>query len=610
MGWALPFERPSLDAAHSILAHVEVAGEPRNGDRPGKCSVLKHICSERRMLEAILKSGMFPSQLPPCFTTEPFAAYCAATPAVIPQVPASTKKNTSAEKFSVARAGHFRRPTAIVNPQQYFHLAKIISDNEAFLWAFMATSSLSASKPTAIPGGGRSITIAATRELSEKKLLLASGYKYSLTTDIAQFFPSIYTHSLSWALYGKAAVKASLAIKGSLKTLGDKLDEAMRHLQSNQTIGIPIGPDASHIFAELIACAVDVKLKAALPNLVGFRYVDDYVFFFDDIKHAEACLAVLTKSLSEYELNLNAAKTHIEAITGISSDHWTHELKAFNLSDKRLGQKRDINHFFDLANFLANKNSDENVMKFALRKLAANLINPDNWKAAEAHLLRAAIVFPNTIIDVARFLYTYSKNGYSINSAAVEKTINTILSEHAPLEHHSEVAWALWIAIGMNIQIDPSVAKTVSLMRSSPCHILIFELQRRGMCSMIDNSLLVERNNSDDLYGDMWLAVYETRVQGLFTPPADLLKGTFFGSLRDAGVKFFDLNRVPKPFFSFKPGTDINSVFHADGTYADADVEFDEIPEEYADEVDEDVDFASAVEEKEEIDDDENPFYL
>ena len=83
--------------------------------------------------------------------------------------------------------------------------------------------------------------------------------------------PSLYTHSIPWALYGKAASKAALATKSrSRRRFGDKLDAALQCMNHGQTNGIPIGPDTSLVVAELVLSAVDVTLNENRV-LSGFR---------------------------------------------------------------------------------------------------------------------------------------------------------------------------------------------------------------------------------------------------------------------------------------------------------------------------------------------------
>ncbi|MEO6825614.1 MAG: RNA-directed DNA polymerase [Nitrosospira sp.] len=58
---------------------------------------------------------------------------------------------------------------------------------------------------------------------------------------------------------------------------GNDLDHRCQSFQDGQTISIPIGPDSSHILAEIIGVAMDLRLNEELKYWpAGFRYVDDF----------------------------------------------------------------------------------------------------------------------------------------------------------------------------------------------------------------------------------------------------------------------------------------------------------------------------------------------
>ena len=109
---------------------------------------------------------------------------------------------------------------------------------------------------------------------------MSTGYRYVVITDISGFFPTIYTHTIPWALHGK-----SIAKQNQSKTpefFGNILDDRCMGVQDRQTIGLPIGPDTSHIIAEIIGVSIDEAIKKSLGTWPkGFRYVDDFYFFFD-----------------------------------------------------------------------------------------------------------------------------------------------------------------------------------------------------------------------------------------------------------------------------------------------------------------------------------------
>ncbi|MFP3360814.1 RNA-directed DNA polymerase, partial [Planococcus sp. SIMBA_143] len=80
---------------------------------------------------------------------------------------------------------------------------------------------------------------------------------YRVRTDIANFYKSIYSHSLPWALIGIAEAKGN---RGSSHWY-NKIDKATRISQRNETKGITIGPATSSILSEIILFPVDAHLR-------------------------------------------------------------------------------------------------------------------------------------------------------------------------------------------------------------------------------------------------------------------------------------------------------------------------------------------------------------
>ena len=139
-------------------------------------------------------------------------------------------------------------------------------------------------------------------ELTRLRALRRRAARYLLITDIDQFYPTIYTHAIPWALHGKAASKAALKTgktKGA-PSLGDEIDKALRLMNDGQTQGIPIGPDTSLLVAEVLLAAADDTLLPKASSLLsavpapfqGFRYVDDYELAFATLSAAEDTLAI------------------------------------------------------------------------------------------------------------------------------------------------------------------------------------------------------------------------------------------------------------------------------------------------------------------------------
>jgi hypothetical protein len=156
---------------------------------------------------------------------------------------------------------------------------------------------------------------------------LEKQYSSMVKFDVARCFDSIYTHTLPWALLSKEDVKAHL--KESKKTFGGEFDNLMQELNYNETNGIIIGPELSRLFAEMILQRVDLDVSHTLAthrlkherDYRVARYVDDYFVFYNDGRDRKRILEVFERSLADYKLFLNHAKTaeHDKPIiTGVS----------------------------------------------------------------------------------------------------------------------------------------------------------------------------------------------------------------------------------------------------------------------------------------------------
>src|SRR6266851_4721918 len=193
----------------------------------------------------LLTRGYFPRELPPPFTTEAFGAFVA-VPAQRATLPAQ-RDWTCCVSHNLARPGSLRRPLKIPNPVHHLPLAEEIERQWPMLVGQFRRASFSASVPIV----RRTILDRAIvprlshRVLSRLRARRFVGTRYFLRTDINQFYSSIYTHSVPWALHGKAIAKANIGT-----TAADAIDRAFRNQQGGQTVGIPIGPDCSLVAAE------------------------------------------------------------------------------------------------------------------------------------------------------------------------------------------------------------------------------------------------------------------------------------------------------------------------------------------------------------------------
>lgn len=137
------------------------------------------------------------------------------------------------------------------------------------------------------------------------------GYEYVASADIYNFYESIYTHSISWAIEKKDIAKSS---RGNELT-GNKIDKLFQNAHDGQTNGIPTGNVLSDLAAELILKDIDRLLASVIETegIKAYRFRDDYRFVCKTKGQALLITDTLAYYLStEYGLTLNKTKTKIQ----------------------------------------------------------------------------------------------------------------------------------------------------------------------------------------------------------------------------------------------------------------------------------------------------------
>lgn len=152
-------------------------------------------------------------------------------------------------------------------------------------------------------------------QIEQKSIALALEYDFVIHTDITDFYPSIYTHSISWAIHGKSTAKMK-SFRNNKKHLGNQIDFYLREMSFGQTNGIPQGSVLMDFISEILLGSLDKELSARLnsENISSFkilRYRDDYRIFSNDQVEALKILKILTEVLSGFGLKLNASKTFV-----------------------------------------------------------------------------------------------------------------------------------------------------------------------------------------------------------------------------------------------------------------------------------------------------------
>jgi len=219
------------------------------------------------------------------------------------------------------------RPMQIIHPVLYVYLIRLITEKKN--WEYIQNRFNLFSKTSvnciSIPRESDSVQSDKASQvkfwwenIEQHSIKKSLEFNYVFTTDITDCYGAIYTHSIEWALDkdGKEGVKKKLKEKKNSNSLGQKIDVTIRHTTYNQTNGIPQGSTLMDFIAEIILGYADEQLTKAIKinkiNKNSFqivRYRDDYRIFVNDPNIGHKILKLLSTTLYDLGLKMNAAKT-------------------------------------------------------------------------------------------------------------------------------------------------------------------------------------------------------------------------------------------------------------------------------------------------------------
>lgn len=484
--------------------------------------------------QTLLSNGYFPKELPPTFNSAGFASYVVKSgPLQLTSPTGGRNLITRPALHNLARPNGQRRRLHIPNPFSYYSLCDLLSNNWKAIERHWSKSKLSVSQPVADVSGMRALkTESEGIDLVKHRARIRRAGRFIVKTDISRFYSSIYTHSIPWALEGKAHAK-----KERRGGFANELDARMRALQDGQTLGIPTGPDASVIVAEIIGASLDQQLQQA--KITGMRFVDDYELVFPSRVAADAGLATLEGILAEFELAINTRKTAIYELPVELDRRWVAEIRNYEFADKESVKAEELIEYFNKAFELKSQNPHDPVLGYAVARLRA--VEADEWGLLQDLVSQCAVVEHGAMEALVTH---FEKNRDRGISDALDHVIADILNQGASLTHGSELAWALWAAIWFRRPIPTRVAKKLdgnpdSVVALLALHAKSLGLIKKGVTFPLWSSLM--RRSS--LYDSSWLLAYEADVHGWLPSaekPNHVDSDPNFSQLKNAGVSFYD----------------------------------------------------------------------
>ena len=334
------------------------------------------------------------------------------------------------------------------------------------------------------------------------------GAHYIVRTDISNCFPSIYTHSIPWALHGRSKSKKdrSVLLKGNLL---DKVTQGVRDGQSN---GLLIGPHASNVISEIILTRIDDEMIRKGYKRFS-RYIDDYTFYAKTHNEAEAFIRDLGMQMREYELVLNRNKTEILPMPRPIEEDWVRELKSF-----RWPAKGETVHFgtirslLDLALKLAQRAESYAVLNYAIKMVPPGLGSRAKRLFVQ-EAINLALLYPYLcpILDE----HVFNKYRYDGIEKVILEFIEELLEIGIQRIYSDAIVHALYYALKYDLQLSTSEDKLREIIKIDDClsDVLLLEYAKRYRIMRIQRAI---RRRADKLKGmevreqdRFWLLIYQ-----------------------------------------------------------------------------------------------------
>lgn len=501
--------------------------------------------TKSQRFKRLISHGFFAPELPPCFVSDDLARYRAVIWRDIEAqgIQVLDRLVTQTSWFNFPRFGRNDRRHGVVNPISYMAIAKIIADNFVQLrTTTRQRSGMSASPLVFDWSGTRSILRPNIDLLDDFRINLASRRETFVATDLRAFYHSVYTHTIPWAIRGKASAKADRFSDH----YANKLDRYCRNAQDQQTIGLPVGPDTSRVIGEVIASAIDERLRheTNVTSQDASRYVDDFTISSSNGLNGEALIAAARRAASEFELELNHDKSTIVSTSEYSSIGWKQVARGHRPPPPY--ELNEFKRFFYEVARLTRELPNTNVEKWALQnaRVAFLSVRTEDWINLQSHLVNA-YRRNNTLVPLlVEILIERQRDCGDVDIEGVRDFLDHRIPALALEDRTGELIWLLFLMIALEVRIDANRFERLYSLEEPMCALLLSAASTRDLINGdIDRSLWDQSLNADGLRGKMWLYAYEGARLNLAGNPSTnhISSDNYFSLLFDRNISFFSI---------------------------------------------------------------------
>lgn len=420
--------------------------------------------------------------------------------------------------ISYPKSEYIRREFHFLNPKYFARVCHTILSNWDEIIRHTNRSEISTSRLKLSSSANQIFEHDPFSTSVNERIKRSAAKEYVLYLDIENFYSSIYTHTIDWAL--NDGNKRSHQEFNNREHIGVALDQDIRRSQHNETSGIVIGPVTSRIISEIIASHFDNVLKSNFDKLSGTRYVDDYHVFLNSKEEVDKVQIVLQKALSAFKLKFNEAKIYIDKLPEVYSDFWTtHFEKTESLLKDEVGDKRELTRRFSKAFKLIKETPDNPSLRYFFRVLEDDAVLSHFEISTVMNLISHSLrIDPRCI---SRACITLSKSGL-VNDEIHDhiECLEAPLIKKSNLGYSFEVLWILYLFLHAQRQIPNQAIQNIISNCDVTCVAYLFVCWRSGIVTNdqiqeVREMLMTKVEEYGNIWlSPLWLIAYEDKRQG------------------------------------------------------------------------------------------------
>lgn len=461
----------------------------------------------------------------------------------------NSKKETVPILLSIYKNEDERRVYKLPNIYSYICLCRHLYEHQNKYMDILGSSNQSTSK-----GFYTSSFLAGKIKREDNRI----GKRKLFKTDIQNFYPSIYTHSIPWVLVGKSEAKKNKNIKTEYY---NALDSLIQRCQLGETHGIPTGSFASKLIAEIYMCKLDEKLS----GYKYIRYVDDFEFPYNDENEKSQFYKDLNRELNSLNLKVKVEKNQIDLFPFKDNNNLSFFFDYFTKNDEKIKtQQKRIYNFIE-ESIYKEREGYKGSLVLMFKALKDSITRKELHQEAFTtpmlnKLFNLVLMKPNLAVNYLEFVDTLEEgkveNELKYGIKKIEAQIKENINRYIDLNYNQELYSLLSIFYYLDVLTICSKEQLFKIIKDMDdlSSILSFELLLHEESNIDDNlfkMIEIKLENSISWEEEFWLFKYHVLYRINEDKKSKLYKGfkEYLYNRYNNGIeksKFFNGNSLKK----------------------------------------------------------------